>query len=145
MKCKKTLVNLIYSLQQTPHRAWDSWHNEAGGSNQLTGYSVQLLEVKHHRHWVGEKKTHGLTYILTSHEPHIQNNIKTKLFWPLRNSFKSKTCFLSWNWELSIVKNKSQDDLLQNKILHRQKTIRRYDRYWLTNIIFGNYWYLGFQ
>ncbi|TNN88565.1 hypothetical protein EYF80_001348 [Liparis tanakae] len=31
-------------------RAWDSGHKEAGGSSQLTGYSVQLLVVKHHRH-----------------------------------------------------------------------------------------------
>lgn len=36
--------------QHTPQRAWDNWHTDAGGSSQLTGYSVQLLLVKHHRH-----------------------------------------------------------------------------------------------
>lgn len=47
----KVMIRASKFSQHTPQRAWDSWHREAGGSNQRTGYSVQLLEVKHHRHW----------------------------------------------------------------------------------------------
>lgn len=36
--------------QHTPQRAWDNGHSLAGGSNQVTGYSVQLFVVKHQRH-----------------------------------------------------------------------------------------------
>lgn len=44
------IIRSMDSHQHTPQRAWDNWHTEGGGSSQLTGYSVQLLVEKHHRH-----------------------------------------------------------------------------------------------
>lgn len=51
------ITRLINSRQHTPQRAWDNWHTDAGGSNQLTGYSVQLLVVKHHRHCADKRQS----------------------------------------------------------------------------------------
>lgn len=45
-----TIISLMNLRQHTPQRAWDNGHSLAGGSNQVTGYSVQLFVVKHQRH-----------------------------------------------------------------------------------------------
>lgn len=47
----RTMTRASKFIQHTPHRAWDSRHTDGGGSSQLTGYSVQLLLLRHHRHW----------------------------------------------------------------------------------------------
>lgn len=46
----RAMISASKFIQHTPQRAWDNLHTDAGGSSQLTGYSVQLLVVRHHRH-----------------------------------------------------------------------------------------------